>query len=142
MVKKGQDFYRVSVDDDGKCELDVWRVSTINKNGIYLTQVNEFTWGNLNTLAGRGEKQKRFTKEKKMGWLPNIWAGWRKYASSEESIKATHGMHTTKLSAWKDPRLLRYLDGPEDVDAKARAEKAIKSAITRLKTAKTTKKGA
>jgi len=133
-VKKGQDFYRVSVNDEGKCELETHRISTINKNGIYLTEVNEFTWGNKKAAG------KRFSKEKVVGWLPDIWTCWKNHCRDEEDLKS-RGFHTTKLAAWKDPRNLKYLDEPEDAEIKLKAERAIKAAITRLKKEKETKKG-
>lgn len=128
--KKGQDFYSLSIDDDGKCEIDTYRISNIDKRGIYLIKVADYTWGNRAAIG------KTFSKTKDYGWFKNI-PSWCKYCyRKDEDIKLSGHMHTTKRAAWTDPYNLKYLNDPEDAAIRKRVVTAIKSALTRLKSAK------
>lgn len=119
--KKGQILYSVSVGDDGKCELDTYKVSTVNKNGSYAILVASFTWINK-AAAG-----KRFSKTNNWGWAKDI-PSWCRYTARPG--EAFSSLVTTPLAAWRaaEKNLLRCVDE----DAIPRATKAIKAAISRL----------
>ena len=123
--KVGQDLYHLRIEDDGKCTLDVYKVSSINKNGTYAILISEWTWGN------RAAKGKAFSKTKDIGWLPNIPTWCRKHCRPDAKF---FDLHTTKRAAWNDKSNLSWLDdSPEDEVIKKRITTAIKSALTRLK---------
>ena len=132
--KVGQELYSLSIDDDGKCELDTYKISRINKNGYYLIMFTDYTWGNRAAIG------KTSSKTKDYGWLPNI-PSWCKYHSRTwEGLKDHYHFHTTKRAAWADPYNLENLmwdDTPEDAAIKKRVERSIKAALTRFKNAKT-----
>lgn len=120
--KVGQDLYKLSIDDDGKCELDTYRISNINKNGVYAILVASWTWGN------RAAIDKAFSKTQDYGWLPNI-PSWCKYhARTGQKL-----FHTTKRAAWADKDALKYVGENKDDPVYIRAERTIKSMLAKLK---------
>jgi len=114
--KKGQDLYSLCVDDDGKCEMDVYRVRTIRGGLVYAILVTSFTWG------------KRSKKNGDWGWLDPI-PYWCRYCRRVGESFSTLGLHTTKRAAWADKNNLKYLD-PEP---KKKAARTIKSALSKIK---------
>lgn len=151
-LKKGQDFYDLCVFDDGQCAIDIWRVTTINKNGVYLIKVAPHTWIN------RAAKGRAFSKTKDYGWADAIDARDKKHFrpsfewelvqyAAEEALKKSD-LRSTILAAWKVPQDLKFWELTEE-ECKAegyktnpadRARKAIAAMIKKLEAAKKAKK--
>lgn len=122
--KVGQDLFNVWADDDGKCYLSTHRIRTINKNGIYLVEIDKFTWVNRAAIG------KTFSKTLDWGYANNIPKWMKTHIWTSDNMKQ-RGYHTTKLAAWKDPNVTRYMDEEDEVAMK-KAQQQIKAAITKL----------
>lgn len=127
--KVGQDLYSLSIDDDGKCGIDTYRISRINENGVYAILVAPYTWGNRAAIG------KTFSKTKDYGWLKNIPSWCRYHARTGERL-----FHTTVRAAWADKDTLKYVGEDDNDPVRIRASKTIKAMLAKLKAAKPNKR--
>ena len=119
VYKKDQILYSLSIDDDGKCLIDKYRVSTVNKNGVYAILIAPWTWIN------KAAKGKTFSKTKDFGWASDIPSWCRKYTSPGRNF---YDLYTTEKQAWRSmlgEDKMRYWE-PDAID---RAQKRIKRAL-------------
>jgi hypothetical protein len=120
--KKDQILYCLVIEDDGKCYLEKYKVSTVNKRGTYAIFLSSWTWINKAAIG------KKFSKNKNMGWASNIPRWCKKFAPKDSKFTT---LFTTKLSAWKsESKDLSWLSDDEKVIK--RAERNIKMNIKKL----------
>lgn len=119
----GQDLYNVWADDDGKCEITTHRIRTINKNGIYLVEIDKWTWINRAAIG------KSFSKTENYGYADNISKWSKTHIRNPDDINK-HRYWTTKLKAWQDKDITQFIN--EDEAAMKKAHRQIKTNISKL----------
>jgi hypothetical protein len=117
--KIGQELYTLSIEDDGKCSIETYKVRTIRHGFVYAILVASFTWG------------KKSTRHGDFGWLDPINSCFRQSCKIGEKF---HNLHTTKRGAWAYPGNLDWIDDsdPEEARIREKIKKTIKSALSRL----------
>ncbi len=100
MITKGDIFYHAWVNlepnDKSTIEFEEWHVTSVNKNGVYLTQKTSLTWG------------KRSSKNGDYGWLRNIPDYYRKVLKNQDYKSS--GLHKSKSAAYRSvmPEMKKY----------------------------------
>jgi hypothetical protein len=114
-----QDLYTLTIEDNGTCHIETYRIKTIRGGKVYACLVDSFTWG------------KKSTKHGDFGWLEPIDPLFRKSCNVGDKF---YNLHTTKRAAWADRKNLDWIDDsdPEESKIREKIKRTIKGMLSKI----------